>query len=86
MKVVYHNLVVGTVVIEGDGDEATAEWYWMVVFRKGVPGIVATGTYYDKLKKIEGAWKCVHSRHAVDANWPRKYFEDLMAEHAARSA
>ncbi len=76
--------LVSTMVLEGDGNEATVEWYWIVMWRKAFTGLVSSGTYVDRFQKRDGVWKCLERKHAVDDNWPRPYFDDLMARAAAR--
>jgi hypothetical protein len=60
----------GPASIELRGDEATAvAYYWVAETEKFPPVIVATGAYTDKLKRIDGRWKIVERRQAIDPNW-----------------
>jgi len=65
----------GTFVIEGAGNHATAEWNWIVTWRDGKEGVLSTGTYNDKFEKRDGIWKCTSRFSNVDANFPAATFQ-----------
>jgi SnoaL-like domain len=71
---------VGTFVIDGSGDEATAEWNWTVAWKAEKQGIVSTGTYTDKFLKRNGVWKCIDRVSNVDPNWPAAMFQQWVDE------
>ena len=48
----------GPMMIDIDGDGATALSYWWVAdYAEKQPAVFATGTYRDELRKINGQWK-----------------------------
>jgi ketosteroid isomerase-like protein len=61
--------LIGPMIIEVDGDEARAFSYWWVAETKEAPGIYSTGTYTDRLQKIDGEWKIAHRKQEIDPNW-----------------
>jgi ketosteroid isomerase-like protein len=62
--------LIGPMIIEVDGDEARAFSYWWVAETKEAPGVYSTGTYTDRLQKIDGEWKIAHRKQEIDPNWP----------------
>lgn len=58
----------GPVSVEIDGDEARAFSYWWVADTTGQPSVHATGTYTDRLRKIDGEWRIVHRRQEIDGS------------------
>ena len=66
---------VGWFAIEGEGDDATVEWRWIVSWRQEGEGVVSTGTYTDKFQRRNGQWKCLQRRSDVDPNWPSALFQ-----------
>jgi hypothetical protein len=65
----------GTFVIEGSGDEATAEWRWIVSWREDQIGTLSTGTYTDRFQRRNGVWKCLERTSNIDPNWPASLFQ-----------
>jgi len=58
----------GPMLIEIDGDRATALSYWWVAdYSKNQPTVFATGTYRDTLSKINGQWSIVHRVQEQDS-------------------
>ncbi len=47
-------------VIEGDGDEATHRCYLQLLRTGEQAGIISTGRYDDRLRRVDGAWRFVH--------------------------
>lgn len=66
---------VGTFAIEGEGDEATAKWRWIVSWKDGQVGTVSTGTYSDRFERRGRVWKCLERTSNVDPNWPIALFQ-----------
>jgi len=62
----------GPVMIDLDGDNATALSYYWVADYTSQPAVFATGTYRDVLRKIDGQWKIVHRVLTVDVPEPAK--------------
>ncbi len=58
----------GPVMINIDGDQATALSYWWVADYTATLAVFATGTYRDELRRIGGQWKIVHRVQTVDAS------------------
>ena len=50
------------ILIDGDGDGATAKVYLMRVIAPAPPELVASGVYHDTLKRIDGQWKFTHRK------------------------
>lgn len=50
------------ILIEGDGDDATAKVYLMRVALTSPPHVMASGVYHDTLKRIDGEWKFTHRK------------------------
>ena len=75
---------VGAFAIEGDGDQACAEWRWIVSWRAEQTGTVSTGTYYDRFEKRNGVWKCIERVADVDANWPAALFKPFVDQEKER--
>lgn len=69
---------VGAFVIEGSGDEATAEWHWTVNWKAEKEGVVSTGTYTDRFQKRNGQWKCLERTSEIDPNWPASLFQPFV--------
>jgi SnoaL-like domain len=65
----------GTLVIEGTGNDATAEWNWIVTWKDEKQGFLSTGTYSDKFQKRNGVWKCSSRISNVDPNFPATVFQ-----------
>ena len=70
----------GTFAIDGAGDDATAQWNWIVTWKAEQQGVVSTGTYSDKFQKRNGVWKCLERFSDIDPNWPAKLFAPWVAE------
>ncbi len=62
--------LMGPATVEVDGDEARAFSYWWVAETKEAPGVYSTGTYADRLRRIDGRWKIAYRRQEIDPNWP----------------
>jgi len=59
----------GPMMIDINGDRATALSYWWVADYTGKqPTVFATGTYRDELRKINGQWKIVHRVQEGDSD------------------
>jgi len=59
----------GPMMIDIDGDRATALSYWWVAdYTEKQPTVFATGTYRDELHKINGQWKIVHRVQEGDSD------------------
>jgi ketosteroid isomerase-like protein len=59
----------GPIMIQVNGDRATAASYWWVADYSGAQSAVfATGTYQDDLRKINGTWKIQKRIQTLDAN------------------
>jgi hypothetical protein len=69
---------VGSFAIDGGGNEATAEWRWIVSWKADQTGTVSTGTYSDKFQKRNGQWRCVERISNVDPNWPTALFQSFV--------
>lgn len=69
---------VGSFVIEGEGDDATVEWRWIVSWKQDGEGVVSTGTYRDSFQRRNGQWKCLERRSDVDPNWPAALFQPFV--------
>jgi ketosteroid isomerase-like protein len=73
----------GPAMIDLDGDTATAFSYWWVAETKESPGVYSTGTYTDRLQKVNGEWKIAHRKQEIDPNWPGGVITtDRSGEHA----
>lgn len=68
----------GPFEIRGAGDEATAEWRWIVSWREGDVGTVSSGTYSDRFQRRGGVWKCLERVSDTDANWPANLFQPFV--------
>ena len=64
----------GPAMIDLDGDKATALSYWWVAkyAEADKTTVLATGTYRDELRRINGQWKIVHRVLTADAPEPAK--------------
>jgi hypothetical protein len=60
----------GPAMIDIHGDKATALSYWWVAETKDAPGVYSTGTYSDRLEKVNGEWKIAYRKQEIDPNWP----------------
>jgi len=60
----------GPMTVEVNGDEAQALSYWWVAETREAPGVYSTGTYTDRLRRIDGRWKILHRKQEIDPNWP----------------
>lgn len=59
----------GPMMIDIDGNSATAFSYWWVAdYTAEQPTVFATGTYRDELRKIDGQWKIVHRVQKGDSD------------------
>lgn len=56
----------GPIKVDVDGDEARAVSNWWIADIGGGPTVWATGTYTDRLQRIDGEWKIVHRIHEPD--------------------
>lgn len=56
----------GPIKVDVDGNEARAVSNWWIADLGGGPKVWATGTYTDRLKRIDGEWKIVHRIHEPD--------------------
>ena len=72
----WHDL--GPFGITGAGDEARAEWRWIVNWRSEREGVVSTGLYSDRFQKRNGTWKCLQRTSTVDSNWPAALFQPFV--------
>ena len=72
----WHDL--GPFAIKGAGDEARAEWRWIVDWKADREGIVSTGQYADLFQKRNGVWKCLERTSTVDPNWPAALFQPFV--------
>jgi 3-phenylpropionate/cinnamic acid dioxygenase small subunit len=59
-------------VITESGDQATLQCYMVVVEREASASIVATGVYFDTLKKVDGSWKFARRTVKLDPNFAVK--------------
>jgi ketosteroid isomerase-like protein len=61
----------GPVMVDIDGESATARsWYW-VAETEQAPAVYATGTYTDELTKVDGHWKIAHRVQTLDPSATR---------------
>lgn len=61
----------GPAVIDVDGTRATARsWYWVAETEQAAT-VYATGTYTDRLQKIDGNWKITHRVQTLDPSATR---------------
>ncbi len=56
----------GPIKVDVDGDEARAVSNWWIADIREGPTLWATGTYTDRLKRIDGEWKIVDRVHKPD--------------------
>ncbi len=56
----------GPIKVDVDGDKADAVSNWWIADIGGGPVVWATGTYIDRLKRIDGEWKIAHRIHKPD--------------------
>lgn len=61
--------MLGLVVIDVDGDTASATSYYWIAEVATTPGVVATGTYVDRLRKLDGEWKLAHRKQTIDPSF-----------------
>lgn len=57
----------GPIMIDVDGDDATALSYWWVSEAGQPPTVYATGTYRDELRRVDGRWRITSRIQAVDS-------------------
>ncbi|MBI4362969.1 MAG: nuclear transport factor 2 family protein [Euryarchaeota archaeon] len=57
----------GNHIIEGDGDTATLTCDLMLLQTGKSPGVYATGTYTDALRRVAGAWRFSRRKLALDS-------------------
>jgi uncharacterized protein (TIGR02246 family) len=48
--------VVTNILIDVDGDEAQADSYFLLLAATEHPGVLRTGTYRDRLRRVDGHW------------------------------
>lgn len=65
----------GPFSITGSGNQATADWRWLVMWRHEIQGIVSSGLYHDTWEKRDGIWKVVERTSTIDQNWPAQLFQ-----------
>ena len=65
----------GTFAIDGEGDEATVEWRWIVSWKEDQVGAVSTGTHSDRFQRRNGVWKRLERTSNIDLNWPAALFQ-----------
>jgi len=56
----------GPIKVDVDGDEASAVSNWWIADIGGGPTVWATGTYTDRLERIDGEWKIARRVHRPD--------------------
>lgn len=61
--------MLGLVVIDVEGDTARATSYYWIAEVVTTPGVVATGTYVDQLRKVDGVWKLAHRKQTIDPSF-----------------
>ena len=61
---------VNNVVIDGDGDEARATCYLLLLDVSGAPRVEGTGIYKDRLRRVDGAWRFAERQISID-QYPR---------------
>ena len=66
-------------MIDIAGDKATALSYFWVANYADKTTVLATGTYRDELRKINGQWKIAHRVMTGDAPEPAKKLGQLQA-------
>ena len=54
------------ILIEGNGDDATAKVYLVTFDVSGPPKIRSSGIYHDTLRRIDGQWKFTYRKVEVD--------------------
>jgi hypothetical protein len=59
---------IGPAMVDIDGDQAMAISYWWVAKTVAPQTVNATGTYRDKLRRIDGQWKIVHRVQTLDSD------------------
>lgn len=69
-----------TFVIEGSGTDAMVQWNWTVAWKAEQQGVVSSGSFTDKFKKRDGAWKFLERVSDIDPNWPANLFEPWVAQ------
>ena len=55
------------ILIDGDGDDATAKVYLVTFDVSGPPEIRVSGVYHDTLKRVDGQWKFTHRKVHPDS-------------------
>ncbi len=58
--------ITSNLVIDGNESTASCSSYLTVFEAKKTPSVVASGTYYDEFKKINGKWKFVLRHLKID--------------------
>jgi len=48
--------VVTNILIDVDGDEARADSYFLLLAADEHPGVLRTGIYRDRLRRVDGSW------------------------------
>ena len=56
------------ILIDGDGDDATAKVYLVTFDVTGPPEVRVSGMYHDTLKRVDGQWKFTHRKVQPDAS------------------
>jgi 3-phenylpropionate/cinnamic acid dioxygenase small subunit len=59
-------------VISESGEQAISQCYIVVVEREISTSIVATGVYFDTLRKVDGSWKFVRRNVKLDPSFAVK--------------
>ncbi len=55
------------ILIDGDGDDATAKVYLITFDVSGPPKIRSSGLYHDTLRRVNGHWRFTHRKVEPDA-------------------
>jgi ketosteroid isomerase-like protein len=61
--------MLGPIQIVVTGATATAYSYYWIAEVETAPAVVATGTYTDTMRKVDGVWKIARRVQAIDASW-----------------
>jgi uncharacterized protein (TIGR02246 family) len=59
----------GPIQVQPRGDEATAFSYYWVAEALANPGVVASGTYTDVLRKVDGEWRLAQRKQTIDPSF-----------------
>jgi len=55
------------ITVEGDGAEAYPHW-WIAEIHEA-PAVYSTGTYEDRLRRVDGRWLITQRRLIIDPSW-----------------